>query len=228
MTTAFNVAVPPNPSRPNLGYPVVGAIPKLPQCVPNVVLGSTVKASIPDFDRPGRVSSNTVAKYGGEQKCAKEDGFGEAKVQPLRYLVEKFLAKLPLTQSLDLNGVTTPHRIDITTSPPDVGECINYLGRQWIQENGSWNTDNNDGWLATRRPSWPATAGPLPTPSEQPWFRAPWINGFATPVRSIRPAAPRYFGRDLRVRCFVISPFSQDGTVIHDQVDTPPGPTRQR
>lgn len=46
-TTAFNFAVPPNPSRPNLDHPVLAAIPKLPQCVPNAVLGSTVKTSIP-------------------------------------------------------------------------------------------------------------------------------------------------------------------------------------
>jgi phospholipase C len=46
-TTAFNFAVPPNASRPNLDHPVLAAIPKLPQCVPNAVLGSTVKTSIP-------------------------------------------------------------------------------------------------------------------------------------------------------------------------------------
>jgi phospholipase C len=47
MTTAFNFAVPPNPSRPSLDHPVLAALPKLPQCVPNAVLGSTVKTSIP-------------------------------------------------------------------------------------------------------------------------------------------------------------------------------------
>ncbi|GAB7142897.1 phospholipase C [Mycobacterium riyadhense] len=47
MTSAFNFAVPPNPSRPNLDHPVLSAIPKLPQCVPNAVLGSTLKTSIP-------------------------------------------------------------------------------------------------------------------------------------------------------------------------------------
>lgn len=47
MTSAFNFAAPPNASRPNLDHPVLAAIPKLPQCVPNAVLGSTVKASIP-------------------------------------------------------------------------------------------------------------------------------------------------------------------------------------
>ncbi|MGA7053045.1 MAG: phospholipase C [Mycobacterium sp.] len=47
MTSAFNFAAPPNPSRPNLEHPAVAALPKLPQCVPNVVLGSTVNTSIP-------------------------------------------------------------------------------------------------------------------------------------------------------------------------------------
>jgi phospholipase C len=47
MTSAFNFAVPPNPSRPNLDHPVLASIPKFPQCIPNVILGSTVKASIP-------------------------------------------------------------------------------------------------------------------------------------------------------------------------------------
>lgn len=46
-TTAFNFAAPPNPSRPNLDHPVLAALPKLPQCVPNAVLGTTVKTSIP-------------------------------------------------------------------------------------------------------------------------------------------------------------------------------------
>jgi phospholipase C len=40
MTSAFNFAVPPNPSRPNLDHPLLKAIPKLPQCVPNGLLGS--------------------------------------------------------------------------------------------------------------------------------------------------------------------------------------------
>ena len=47
MTSTFNFAVPPNPSKPNLDHPRLAALPKLPQCVPNVVLGSTVKTSIP-------------------------------------------------------------------------------------------------------------------------------------------------------------------------------------
>jgi phospholipase C len=47
MTTAFNFAVPPNPSKPNLEHPVLAALPKLPQCVPNAILGSTVNTSIP-------------------------------------------------------------------------------------------------------------------------------------------------------------------------------------
>jgi phospholipase C len=47
MTTAFNFAVPPNSSRPNLEHPRLAALPKLPQCVPNAVLGSTIKTSIP-------------------------------------------------------------------------------------------------------------------------------------------------------------------------------------
>ncbi len=40
MTSTFNFAVPPNPSRPNLSHPVLDALPKLPQCVPNVYLGT--------------------------------------------------------------------------------------------------------------------------------------------------------------------------------------------
>ncbi len=47
MTTAFNFSVAPNTSRPNLDHPVLAAIPKLPQCIPNVILGSSVKTSIP-------------------------------------------------------------------------------------------------------------------------------------------------------------------------------------
>ncbi|GJO52245.1 phospholipase C 4 [Mycobacterium marinum] len=40
MTSAFNFAVPPNPSRPNLSHPGLAALPKLPQCIPNVWLGT--------------------------------------------------------------------------------------------------------------------------------------------------------------------------------------------
>jgi len=40
MTTAFNFAVPPNPSAPKLDNPLLGALPKLPQCVPNALLGN--------------------------------------------------------------------------------------------------------------------------------------------------------------------------------------------
>ncbi|QUR68081.1 phospholipase C [Mycobacterium spongiae] len=47
MTSAFNFAVPPNSSKPHVDYPGLRAIPKLPQCVPNVVAGTVVKASIP-------------------------------------------------------------------------------------------------------------------------------------------------------------------------------------
>jgi phospholipase C len=47
MTTAFNFSVAPNSSRPNLDHPVLAAIPKFPQCIPNVILGSSVKTSIP-------------------------------------------------------------------------------------------------------------------------------------------------------------------------------------
>jgi phospholipase C len=47
MTSTFNFAAPPNPSKPNLDHPRLQSLPKLPQCIPNVVLGSTVKASIP-------------------------------------------------------------------------------------------------------------------------------------------------------------------------------------
>jgi phospholipase C len=39
MTQAFDFAK-FNPNRPQLGTPVLQAIPKLPQCVPNVVTGS--------------------------------------------------------------------------------------------------------------------------------------------------------------------------------------------
>lgn len=41
MTSAFNFATPPNTTRPNLSHPLLGALPKLPQCIPNVVLGTT-------------------------------------------------------------------------------------------------------------------------------------------------------------------------------------------
>ncbi|WP_286673136.1 alkaline phosphatase family protein, partial [Mycobacterium tuberculosis] len=41
MTSAFNFATPPNSTRPNLSHPLLGALPKLPQCIPNVVLGTT-------------------------------------------------------------------------------------------------------------------------------------------------------------------------------------------
>ena len=47
MTSTFNFAVPPNSSRPRLDHPVLASLPKLPQCVPNAVLGSTVNTSIP-------------------------------------------------------------------------------------------------------------------------------------------------------------------------------------
>lgn len=40
MTSAFNFAVSANPSRPSLNHPVLDALPKLPQCVPNVWLGT--------------------------------------------------------------------------------------------------------------------------------------------------------------------------------------------
>ncbi|MCV7076269.1 phospholipase C [Mycobacterium szulgai] len=40
MTSAFNFAVPPNPAPPALNNPVVGELSKLPQCIPNVVLGA--------------------------------------------------------------------------------------------------------------------------------------------------------------------------------------------
>ncbi|OSC37334.1 phospholipase C [Mycobacterium decipiens] len=41
MTSAFNFATPPNSTRPNLSHPLLAAVPKLPQCIPNVVLGTT-------------------------------------------------------------------------------------------------------------------------------------------------------------------------------------------
>jgi phospholipase C len=40
MTSTFNFAVPPNPSRPNLDYPGLRALSKVPQCIPNVALGT--------------------------------------------------------------------------------------------------------------------------------------------------------------------------------------------
>jgi phospholipase C len=49
MTSTFNFASPPNPGKPNLNHPLLAAVPKLPQCIPNVVLGTTdgVLPSIP-------------------------------------------------------------------------------------------------------------------------------------------------------------------------------------
>lgn len=41
MTSTFNFASPPNSAKPNLSHPLLAAVPKLPQCVPNVVLGTT-------------------------------------------------------------------------------------------------------------------------------------------------------------------------------------------
>ncbi|HTQ19174.1 phospholipase C [Mycobacterium sp.] len=41
MTSTFNFAVPPDPSQPKLTNPNLAAVPKLPQCIPNVVLGTT-------------------------------------------------------------------------------------------------------------------------------------------------------------------------------------------
>lgn len=46
MTSAFNFAVPPNPSKPNLDHPLLAALPKLPQCVPNGLLGSLGGAEV--------------------------------------------------------------------------------------------------------------------------------------------------------------------------------------
>ncbi|HWS94013.1 MAG TPA: phospholipase C [Mycobacterium sp.] len=46
MTSAFNFAAPPNPSPPKLDHPALGTAAKLPQCVPNVALGS-VQYGIP-------------------------------------------------------------------------------------------------------------------------------------------------------------------------------------
>ena len=59
----------------------------------------------------------------------------------------------PQTQKLDPAGVTIPYRIDTTRGPIGVGECINDPGHQWIQEHGSWNNGNNNGWLSTQSQS---------------------------------------------------------------------------
>jgi phospholipase C len=40
MTSAFNFAVPPNPSPPNLDHPSLNMVSKYPQCIPNVALGT--------------------------------------------------------------------------------------------------------------------------------------------------------------------------------------------
>ncbi|MDC8982846.1 phospholipase C [Mycobacterium marinum] len=47
MTSTFNFAVPPNSSRPNLSHPAINAVQKLPQCVPNYVLGTVTKTAVP-------------------------------------------------------------------------------------------------------------------------------------------------------------------------------------
>lgn len=41
MTSTFNFGTPPNSSKPHLSHPLLAAVPKLPQCIPNVVLGTT-------------------------------------------------------------------------------------------------------------------------------------------------------------------------------------------
>jgi len=46
MTSTFNFAAPPNPSPPNLDHPALGTLSKVPQCVPNVALG-TLQYGIP-------------------------------------------------------------------------------------------------------------------------------------------------------------------------------------
>lgn len=46
MTSAFNFAAPPNSTRPKLDHPRVKALQKLPQCVPNGVLGSLGGAAV--------------------------------------------------------------------------------------------------------------------------------------------------------------------------------------
>ena len=40
LTSAFNFTAPPNPTRPDLGQPILRMLPKLPQCVPNAFLGN--------------------------------------------------------------------------------------------------------------------------------------------------------------------------------------------
>jgi phospholipase C len=47
MTSAFNFAIPPDPSRPNLEHPALAAFPKLTQCFPNLVLGTAAAAGVP-------------------------------------------------------------------------------------------------------------------------------------------------------------------------------------
>ncbi len=47
MTSAFNFGVAPNLTKPNLDHPRLRALQTFAQCVPNVVLGSTIKDSIP-------------------------------------------------------------------------------------------------------------------------------------------------------------------------------------
>jgi phospholipase C len=47
MTSAFNFAIPPDPSRPNLQHPALAALPKLTQCFPNLVLGTVAAAAVP-------------------------------------------------------------------------------------------------------------------------------------------------------------------------------------
>ena len=47
MISAFNFAVPPDPSRPGLEHPALAALPKLAQCFPNLVLGTVAAASVP-------------------------------------------------------------------------------------------------------------------------------------------------------------------------------------
>ncbi len=47
MTSTFNFGVAPNQSKPDLDNARLRALPTLAQCLPNVVLGSTVKRSIP-------------------------------------------------------------------------------------------------------------------------------------------------------------------------------------
>lgn len=54
MTSTFNFAVPPNSSRPNLSHPAINAVQKLPQCVPNYVLGTVTKTAVPTGCRSRR------------------------------------------------------------------------------------------------------------------------------------------------------------------------------